>query len=187
MTIRQRVITQAKKTALLRHRVIALRKQGKNPRVLVKAYHRAKAELVKRRVALALARDPRARLVKYAASFIGVTEHPSGSNGGKFIDGWQKVWGIWRTYWCGAFAGAMLRHVGVKVTARVVYVPNIKADAQNGVNGFYAWTTDHSRVRPGDLVCLFGLEHVEIVRKVTRSGVVVSCATLTAGRAGACE
>jgi hypothetical protein len=171
MSLRTRVIAQAKKTASLRHRLIVNRKAGKHPRKLSRAYHRAKAELVKRRAALASARDPRAKVVKYAASFIGTKEHPAGTNTGPRIDGWQRNFGIHAEPWCGAFVGSMLLHVGVHVSSRIVYVPSIVTDAKNGVNNFRGWTTDPKRAQPGDVVTLFGEEHTELVRKITATGV----------------
>lgn len=163
-TLQQRVNAQEKKTVTIRHRVIVNRKAGKHPRKLQKAYHRSKGLLASLREALARSKDPRKRALKYAAKFVGVTERPPGSNGGKYIDGWQKLFGIWRTYWCGAFAGAMLRHVGVKVSSRIVYAPYIQADARNHRNGFRGWTVDPGRARAGDVGTLWNGEHVVLLR-----------------------
>lgn len=79
---------------------------------------------------------PRASALKFAKAQIGVKEQPAGSNSGPKIDDWQKEAGMGHGPWCGAFVGAVLRHVGVKVTDRITYVPYILEDAKTGRNGF---------------------------------------------------
>lgn len=127
----------------------------------------------KRRKAPAV--DSRARVVAHARSFIGTTERPPGSNSGGIITTWERNLGFGPVPWCGIFAGNMLRDVGVVgVTSRIAGVALIEEDAKSASGPFTGWTTDAAKVRPGDLVVLFGFGvHVEIVERVDRAGGVV--------------
>lgn len=108
-------------------------------------------------------------VVRFAQAQVGTVEQPPGSNRGPKITAWQQSFGSWLVgqAWCGVFAGVCLRQAGVPVNSRIAGVALIEDDARSGANGFKAWTTDPKRVRPADLVVLFGRGiHVEVVVKV---------------------
>lgn len=91
------------------------------------------------------------RVVKLARTFVGTIEHPAGSNRGPHISDWQKQFmGFDGQPWCGAFAGSMLKAVGVPVTKRIVFTPYILADAKAGTNGFVK-LVPFELARKGDL------------------------------------
>lgn len=139
----------------------------------------AAALVARRRMQLGAGSPDRLRVLKYALGFVGTVENPPGSNGGGLIDAWQHLFGISGEPWCGAFAGAMLKHFGVAVTARVVYTPNIEADAKAGRNGFSQWipASNASKAHGGDLV-LYDfpphsiIQHVGLLREQPRNGLV---------------
>lgn len=107
-----------------------------------------------------------------------IVEKPAGSNKGPYITAWQRAcadggsWLIGQA-WCGVFCWRLLKHAGVKgITSRMASVALIEDDARAGRYGFRAWTRDKSKVKPGDLVVLFGRGvHVEFIVKVRKDGV----------------
>lgn len=139
--------------------------------------HRSPAELYRSKVRLKarseMAHSP-AGALRWAHGQLGITEHPAGSNAGgplhKRQDGiyeggpsaYQHNFGIDGSPWCGAFAGTALLIAGVHVTPRIVYVPYIVDDARRGANGLARLVSWENR-QGGDLITLFGEEHVEIL------------------------
>lgn len=100
----------------------------------------------------------------FAASQIGVTEHPAGSNRGPKIDDWEKACGVHAAPWCGCFANACVVAGGLPSDFRLRYCPAIEALAKNGESG-WLWT---KTPQPGDLV-LYGASiasHVGIVESI---------------------
>jgi hypothetical protein len=95
--------------------------------------------------------DWRAKAVKQAASFIGVHESPRGSNrGSPQPSGWQKrVFGGDGVAWCACFAVCQAWDVGVKGSGTASVFLNMQL-AIKGQGIYKAFTTDPSRVRPGD-------------------------------------
>lgn len=119
----------------------------------------------------------RQRTVQHAQAFAGkVSEQPAGSNRGGIITTWEErlagggTWLVGQP-WCGTFAANMLLFGGVHgVTARLASVALIEDDARAGHGCFRGWTSDASKVLPGDLVVLFGRGvHVELVVRVDRA------------------
>lgn len=119
----------------------------------------------------------RAQVVKYARSFIGVTERPPGSNSGPHITAWQRHTARGGTYldrapWCGIFCENVCSHFGVDTLPQWAGVAMIEDFARQGAGGFARWTTSTVGVQPGDLVVLFGRGvHVELVERIDGSAV----------------
>lgn len=91
--------------------------------------------------------------LKWAASQIGVKEHPPGSNHGPGIDAWQKLCGISGAPWCGAFVNRALISAGFPTQPWLRYCPSTEAKAKAGEGG-WSWhplTNAHK----GDLI-LYG-------------------------------
>ncbi len=122
-----------------------------------------------------------------AERYVGVHEHPAGSNWGwPYPAQWLHEFGLGPASWCGAFAGAMILHAGGHVTDRVTFCPYIEDDARRGVNGFEAFRPNHGEgVGPGWLA-LFNWgggsepEHVEIVKSL-HAGYLVCVGGNTSG------
>lgn len=118
-----------------------------------------------------------ARVPKIAAHYIGVSEHPKGSNwGSPHPEDWERHFGFQSGVpWCGCFACSTVIMAGGHVTGGVGFCPNIEAFARAGVNGFAQWSaTDRAgqnHVGPGWLP-LFNwdggseAQHVGIVEKM---------------------
>lgn len=113
-------------------------------------------------------------IVHNALRYVGVSEHPPGSNWGHPNPaGWEERFGFSSgVSWCGCFAGSMVILAGGHVTSRVAFCPYIEADARSHSNGFDAWRANHSEgVGPGWLV-LYNWnggsepEHVGVVKAV---------------------
>lgn len=114
------------------------------------------------------------RIVSIASHYVGVSEHPPGSNWGHpHPADWEREFGFSSgVSWCGCFAGAMVRLAGGHVTSRIAFCPFIEADARSHTNGFDLWRPNHNEgVGPGWLV-LYNWnggaepEHVGIVKAV---------------------
>lgn len=107
-----------------------------------------------------------------AGQFIGVKEHPPGSNRGVQIDKWQKrTNGIVGYPWCGAFIYCMFRDVGTPISS----LPSGAALVENWVKwarwGSKAVAEVVTRPLRGDVVCFdWGVDgwrdHIGIVEKV---------------------
>jgi hypothetical protein len=124
----------------------------RNPRDRRRA--RAREPWVKRfRAAVAEAhRGPR-MAIQYGRRFVGLVEHPAGSNHGKYIDDWEKACGFSGAPWCGMFANAMLRAGGFPNQPWLAYCPTIEARAKGGIDGWTWHPPGQGKV--GDLV-LYG-------------------------------
>jgi hypothetical protein len=102
--------------------------------------------------------------VNRASNYLGVTEHPAGSNLGPRIDEWNTGAGVpLGSPWCMSFQHAMFLKCGVTLGGWA------------SVGNFLAWADQHGYevVRPfrGDLVCYDWNgdnwpDHVEIVARV---------------------
>lgn len=115
----------------------------------------------------------RFRAVDRAAKYVGVTEHPPGSNRGALIDRWNvAACGILGVYWCASFVHGMFLEIGVTLPGGAS-VLNVRAWAQS-VGDIV------KRPRRGDLACFeFGegawdygdhIGHVERVLALRWSG-----------------
>ena len=106
------------------------------------------------------------RLVNRAKKFIGVKEHPAGSNRGPYIDGWNmRAAGTVGFAWCASFVCAMSEDCGFKI-------PEPRRAA---VEYLEQWAKKVGKIvaRPlrGDLVCYDWdrndwMDHVGIVDRV---------------------
>lgn len=88
------------------------------------------------------------RLVERAKKFVGVKEHPAGSNRGPYIDGWcRRANGQVGYPWCAAFACAMSEDAGYR----------IPLPTRASVGFLAAWAEQVGKTvdRPlrGDLIC----------------------------------
>jgi len=109
--------------------------------------------------------------VDWLAPFVGKTERDSINRGSWGLDDWQKEAGHpafaspsqagWP--WCGVTVHAAYLH-GAKINLdnRVVSVEWISAAARAGTGGLYA--VSKQQIRKGDLLTLFGNDHVELAR-----------------------
>jgi hypothetical protein len=110
--------------------------------------------------------------LKWAASQIGTTEHPPGSNWGGKVEQWIKLAGYTSPVpWCGCFANAACMAGGIPSGAGWIgYTPAIISHAKAGLGG-WSWH-GVSDGRPGDLA-LFDTPggatavHVGMVEKKT--------------------
>lgn len=120
------------------------------------------------------AESRRAQCVKHARSFIGVNEHPAGSNkGDPHPSDWQKrVIGSDGFAWCACFTTCMAWDSGVQGSATAGVFNNIEM-AKSGRGMYRGFTTDHRKVNPGDHVAIGCSScHIELVaRKPTASAV----------------
>lgn len=108
----------------------------------------------------------RYRALKRAQGYVGVAEHPPGSNRGVLIDAWNRAAGVpVGSYWCCSFQHANYLREGFDLPggASVYY---LKEAARK-----HGWIVD--RPRRGDLVCFeFGEgawaydDHIGVVERV---------------------
>lgn len=124
----------------------------------------------------------RDRALSWMASHRGLNEQPGGSNCDSRSDGIRTAQdrcvamgssGTWLRYqpWCGVWCANALDAAGVKgLTYDLASVEWIEARAKAGKAPFTGWTTDRSRVRPGDLVSIGSPgQHVAMVRSISGS------------------
>lgn len=104
--------------------------------------------------------------VKWALAQAGITENPAGSNWGHPVQDWIVRTGYSGPVpWCGCFAHEAVVEIGgaaIPVGVRLGYGPSIIADARAGTNGLTAVSL--SDARPGDILSLWGGEHIALVR-----------------------
>jgi hypothetical protein len=120
-------------------------------------------------------------ILKIAASYIGTTEHPPGSNRVPGITDWYGMTGSW----CYMFISRVFDKAGTLsiVHGKQAYVPNCKGVFQPHGE----WHT--SNPQPGDLVCFdFNRsgepEHIGLVEKVLSSTKIQTIEGNTPGRNG---
>lgn len=111
------------------------------------------------------AKAPGALAVQAGMKYVGVTESPAGSNWGPEVGEFIKYTGYtFPVYWCGCFACWVVCKLGkakIPNRIRMGYAPYITADALAGANGFTAVPAEDAR--PGDVACLWGGKHIEVV------------------------
>ena len=73
--------------------------------------------------------------------------------------------------WCGVWCANAMQAAGVKnLSYNLASVEWIEARAKAGQAPFTGWTTDRSKVRPGDLCTMFSPgQHVGMVRSISGS------------------
>jgi hypothetical protein len=107
----------------------------------------------------------REKAVAQARSYLGVSEHPSGSNrGNPQPSGWQRrVFGADGVPWCACFSTCMCWDAGVKGAGSAA-VAQIMSMAQRGQGMFRGWTTNPANVLQGDMaVVACGSCHIGLV------------------------
>lgn len=148
---------------------------GRTPAQILRAKQRAEAA--------AKAGSGLAAVLAHAVRFLGVAEHPPGSNGGEPEPaGWIRDRGYTPGTaastgppWCDCFASSMVILAGGHIPSGEDsgYVPQSVANAKAGLGGyesFIAWNGDLSRVKPGMPVAYAwdgshsGGDHIGIVR-----------------------
>jgi hypothetical protein len=117
---------------------------------------------------------PRDTAMRHLAARVGYTEQPAGSNCDNRSNGIRTAQtktaggGTWLLYqpWCGCWCFYALQAAGVqRLGSWMASVASIEGYAKSKSYCFSGWTTDRSRARPGDLVCIGGYgQHVETVR-----------------------
>jgi hypothetical protein len=88
--------------------------------------------------------------------------------------------------WCGCWAYFGEEAAGVAgIDSSLASVAAIEEEARAGVAPFRGWTTDRSKVRPGDLVVIGGYGvHVATVRKIDGSNTLTREGNTSAGSSG---
>jgi hypothetical protein len=164
MSIRSRVIKQAKKTAKLRSRLIFHRKRRRKAARLARAYGRNKATLARLRRELAASRRKpplRLRALQEAEKLIGVMEKGGNNRGPEVERIIREGGGRVGDAWCGWFVATCYRRAGSKrVTWQWGAVRLLR-----GLVGIRAT----SNPRAGDLV-RFTFDHVGIFVRNAHNG-----------------
>lgn len=105
---------------------------------------------------------------------IGVTEQPHGSNWGGKVEEFIKFTGYTGpVFWCGCYAAwVVVKLGGAKIPTRIRlgFAPSITADALAGSNGLKAVRAQDAR--PGDIACLWGGHHIEVIAEKPVNGSV---------------
>jgi len=118
--------------------------------------------------------DAGKKAVQNGRKLLGVHEEPAGSNWGKKVGEFITFTGYsGPVYWCGCYAcWVVVKLGGAKIPTRIRmgYAPYITADAKAGANGFKAVSIQNAK--PGDVVCLWGGQHVEVVAEKPSGGSV---------------
>lgn len=124
----------------------------------------------------------RDKALGWMASHRSCSEQPGGSNCDTRSDGIRAAQdrcagsGTWLRYqpWCGVWCFNALKAAGVAgLDYNLASVEWIEARAKAKQAPFTGWTTDRSKVRPGDLVTLFSPgQHVGMVADVEGSTIV---------------
>lgn len=120
-------------------------------------------------------RDGGEKAVALGRELVGVHEEPAGSNwGGKVKEFILFTGYTFPVYWCGCLAcWVVVKLGGARIPSRIRlgYAPYITADALAGANGLRA--VKASEARPGDIACLWGGKHIEVVADVPSGGSVL--------------
>lgn len=120
------------------------------------------------------AKDAGEKAVAAGRKLIGVTEQPPGSNWGGKVETMIRFTGYtFPVYWCGCYAcWVVVKLGGAKIPTRIRlgYAPYITADALAGRNGLTA--VPASQAQPGDIACLWGGQHIEVIAEKPSNGSV---------------
>jgi hypothetical protein len=122
--------------------------------------------------------SPRQVALDHMQARLGYTEDPANSNCDDRPDGIRTsqdhcAAGTWLRGepWCGCWCFYALETAGVQgIDYTLASVSQIQQYARSASKCFRAWTTDRSKVTPGDLVTMGGAAHVEMVRGFDSSG-----------------
>jgi len=109
--------------------------------------------------------DAGQKAINRAAKWVGTTEQPPGSNWGGEVEKFIRFTGYsFPVYWCGCWAAwVVVKLGGAKIPSRIRlgYAPYITADARANTNGLSAVSFDQARA--GDIITLWGGQHIEVV------------------------
>jgi hypothetical protein len=115
---------------------------------------------------------PGQEAVAKGRNLLGVHEEPAGSNWGKKVGEFITYTGYsGPVYWCGCYACWVVCKLGgakIPTRIRMGYAPYITADAKAGKNGFHAVNIHDAK--PGDVVCMWGGQHIEVVAQKPSGG-----------------
>jgi hypothetical protein len=115
------------------------------------------------------------KAVTAGRKLVGVHEVPAGSNWGAKVEKFIRFTGYsGPVFWCGCFAcWVVVKLGGAKISTRIRlgYARYITADALAGANGLTA--VPAAQARPGDLVCLWGGQHIEVIAEKPRDGTAI--------------
>jgi hypothetical protein len=137
--------------------------------------------------------EGREAALAWMAGHRGITENPSGSNTDNRSDGIRKAQidcaagGSWLigTPWCGEWCFNALQAAGVEgIDYNLASVAWVESQARAGKAPFTGWTTDGDHAEPGDLVVLFGGDHVAMVREVHSDYVLTEEGNTSSGSGG---
>jgi hypothetical protein len=139
-------------------------------------------------------RDPREVCMEHHERRLNYTEQPAGSNCDSRSDGIRTAQdhtaggGTWLRYqpWCGCWVYYGLEAAGVKrLDSSLASVASIEDYAKQGAKCWRGWTTDRSRVQPGDAVVVGGYGvHVETVRGFSGSNTLTYGGNTSPGSSG---
>ena len=138
--------------------------------------------------------NPRQAALDWLESKVGITEDPAGSNCDSREDGIRRAQdecaggGTWLRYqpWCGCWVFRALQVAGVKgIDSSLASVASIEDAARAGTKCWRGWTTDRSKVQPGDAVVVGGYGvHVETVRGFSGSSTLTYGGNTSPGTSG---
>jgi peptidoglycan hydrolase-like protein with peptidoglycan-binding domain len=130
----------------------------------------------------------------HLAKRVGYTENPAGSNFDDRPDGIKTAQrhtadgGTWldRQPWCGCWCYYALETADVaKIDSHMASVAAIEDAARSAAKCYRGWTTDRSRVQPGDLAVIGGYGvHVETVRGFSGSNTLTYGGNTSPGTSG---
>ena len=138
--------------------------------------------------------DPRGTVLDHLERRLGYTESPAGSNCDSRADGIRTAqdhtaggdtW-LRNQPWCGCWCYYALESGGVKrLDSSLASVAAIEDYARKGAKCWRGWTTDRSKVQPGDLVVVGGYGvHVETVRGFSGSSTLTYGGNTSPGDGG---
>jgi hypothetical protein len=120
--------------------------------------------------------DPHSRegIVRWCNKYVGVKEHPPGSNRGEpHPSDWERrVYGGTGVPWCACFAVCSAWDAGIKGSGTASVQLNVNL-ARRGQGIYRGYTTDPRRVRPGD--------HCAVISTSTHTEVVVDAPYMCIG------
>jgi hypothetical protein len=106
----------------------------------------------------------RDQICKWLDSFVGVAENPKGSNkGSPQPSTWQRrVYGSDGVPWCACFSVCSAWDAGISGSGTASVYQNVQL-AKQGQGIYKGWTSDPSKVRPGDHMFI-GSDHTGVAR-----------------------
>lgn len=120
------------------------------------------------------AKEPGEEAVAQGRKLIGVKEQPEGSNWGGKVEDFIRFTGYGEAvYWCGCYAcWVVVKLGGANIPARIRlgFAEYITLDALAGRNGLTAIPAQNAR--PGDIACLWGGKHIEVIAERPSGGAV---------------